>query len=208
MMKKNQRATNGVKNLINSSNRINVDSKLTQIALLLEYAFEHKVDFKNRIIKLSKDIDAEEFDRVDTALTEMESQSRAGVTIKINSSGGEVYHALAIIGRLKKSKCKITTEGYGHVMSAATMILAAGDSRHISKYAFFMHHEASYEVDGRHSFVKNEVKQKDKEEELWSKWMEELTKTPMKFWLKQGIGKDAYFSAEELLKLGVVDEVF
>ncbi len=196
------------RNLLSSSVRANVDSKLTQAALILEYAFEYNVNFKERIITISKEIDAEEFNRIDNALTELESQNRKSVTIRINSPGGEVYQALAIIGRLKRSPCNIITEGYGHVMSAATLILAAGDRRKISTYAFFMHHESSYGVDGRHSEIKAAVKQAEAEEHKWAQWMAELTSKDKKFWLTTGVTTDAYFDAEELMKLGVVDEIF
>lgn len=207
-MKKNQKRINKTKNLIGLSTKANIDTKLTQTALLLEYSFGFKVDFKNRIITISGDIDQEQFEIVEAGLTEMESQSRAGVTIKINSSGGEVYQALAIVGRLKESKCKITTKGYGHIMSAATMILAAGDSRKISRHSFFMHHEASYALEGKHSHLKNEVKQAEKEERFWAEWMTEYSTAPKNFWATNGVGVNAYFTAQELLDLGVVDEIF
>lgn len=203
---KKNRSVNKSRNLI-SGKASNVDTKLAQAALLLEYSFGFKVDFKNRIIVISGDIDSDTFEIVEAAMTEMESQSRKTITIKINSPGGEVYQALAIVGRIRDSKCKIVTIGYGHMMSAATMILAAGHDRSASKYSFFMHHESSYEVDGKHSEIKNEVAQAEIEDDCWSEWMEELTKKPKKFWKKTGSGVNAYFKPKELVGLGVIDYV-
>lgn len=191
-----------------AANKGTMDAKLSQAALLLEYTFGFKVDFKNRVILLSGEIDQEMFEIVEAGLTEMESQSRSTVTIKINSPGGEVYQALAIVGRLKKSKCKIITEGYGHIMSAATLVLACGDERKISKYAFFMHHETSYGIEGKHSELKAEVMQAEREEQCWAQWMEEWSQKPKKFWTDNGRTKNAYFSPDQLLKFGVVDEIF
>jgi ATP-dependent Clp protease protease subunit len=188
--------------------KANVDTKLSQAALLLEYSFGFKVDFKNRIIVICGDIDSSVFEIVEAAMTEMESQSRKTITFKINSGGGEVYQALAIVGRMRNSKCKILTEGYGHMMSAATMILAAGDERSASKYSFFMHHESSYMVDGKHSEIQNEVANAEREEDFWAQWMEEFTKQPKKYWKKTGVGTNAYFSADKLVDLGVIDYVF
>lgn len=196
------------RNFVSTTPKGNVDSKLTQAALLLEYSFGFKVDFKNRIITISGEIDQDMFEVVEAGLTEMESQNRRSVTIKINSPGGDVYQALAIVGRIKESSCNIITKGYGHIMSAATMILASGDTRKVSKFAFFMHHESSYELDGKHSDLKNEVAQMEREEDCWAQWMEEFTTQPKKFWAKSGVGKNAYFNAEQLVQLGVVDEVF
>jgi ATP-dependent protease ClpP protease subunit len=109
---------------------------------------------------------------------------------------------------MKESKCHIVTRGYGHIMSAATMILAAGNKRYISKFAFFMHHETEYAIEGKHSDIKNEVHQTEIEEQYWSQWMSEFTKKSKAFWQKTGISKNAYFNSRQLVELGVADEVF
>lgn len=184
------------------------ESRLTQAAILLEYSFEHNIDFKNRIIRISGELDAAKFDLVDAGLSEMESQGRSSVTIRINSPGGDIYHALAIVGRLKSSKCQIITEGYGHVMSSATLILACGDKRRMSSYGYFMHHESSHTLEGTTSQVRAEVMQNEREEKAWAEWMAELSSRDTKFWYKTGVGKNSYFSAEELLETGVIDEIF
>lgn len=195
-------------NYIASETKANIDSKVAQASLLLDYSFGYKVDFKNRIITISGDIDSDAFEIIDAGLTEMESQSKKTVTIKINSGGGDTYQAGAIVGRLRESKCKIVTKGYGHIMSAATLILASGQERLCSKYALFMHHESSYGMEGRHSDAKDFIQQMEKEDDLWSAWMESFTKKPAAYWKKTGVRKDAYFTAEDLLELGVVDELF
>lgn len=196
------------KNLFEGSGKATMDNKLSVTALNLGIAFEYGVNFKERTITISTDIDESLFTMVDVALTEMESQSKQAVTLRINSPGGDTYAAMAIVGRLKNSKCQIVTEGYGHIMSAGTILLACGDKRKVSKYAWFMHHEASYGVDGRHSAIKGAVAQIEREEKAWNKWMGEFTKKDSKFWDKHGIGTDAYFSADELIELGVADMVF
>lgn len=166
------------------------------------------VDLKNRIIRLSNDIDTETFDIIDAGLTELEAQSKKTVTIRICSPGGSVYDALAIIGRMEKSKCKIITEGYGQIMSAATAILAAGDERRMSRRAWFMVHEGSYEVGGKHSDIMNYVNQAEREENQWASLMEELTGTPKQMWLTESKAQDTYFSAQQCLQLNVVDKLF
>jgi len=189
--------------------RGSIDSKLTQKAMLLSYQFDYGVNFEDRIIKLTGEINAEMFDLVDTALTELENLGKKDITIKINSPGGEAYQAMAIVGRMAESKCKIVTKGYGMVMSAATIILAAGTRRReMSRFGQFMWHECSYEIDGRHSHIKDAAVQVDLEERFWAKSMAKFTKKTAKFWLEQGVRKDANFSPEQLLKLGVVDGIF
>jgi ATP-dependent protease ClpP protease subunit len=178
------------------------------IGLNRQYLFEYGVNFKERIITISDEISEGSFDVLDAALQEMESESHNPVTLRIKSPGGSVYEAIAMVGRIKASPCPIITEGYGMVMSAATMLLSAGAKRRVSRYTWFMHHESAYSIGGRHSEVKAYVAQAEREEQVWAVWMAELTGKPAKFWATKGIHVDAYFTADQLVKLGVADEVF
>ena len=111
--------------------------------LRLDYLFEQGVNFVDRVIQINEEIDDHSFSFLDAALSELERSSKKTITIKINSPGGSVYDALAMIGRLNSSSCRIVTEAYGHVMSAATLLLAAGKKRRMSKYCVFMAHQMS-----------------------------------------------------------------
>jgi len=178
-----------------------------RLELHLKFLFEHGVNFKERVITLSDDIDEQEFLRIDAALTEMESHGKSTITLRINSEGGCVYDALAIAGRIRKSKAHIVTEGYGCVMSAATIILAAGKTRKMSAIAWYMYHEASYEVEGRHSAVKAFVKQAEREEKKWAETMARFSDMDEEFWREKGIAIDAYFTPEQLMEYGAIDEI-
>lgn len=197
---------------MNSRNNKDVDT----IALHLEYLFEKNVNFKDRIITVAEDITAELFLKLDAALTEMESHNRKAVTIRIMSEGGHVDAAVAIVGRIRSSKCKIITEGYGYIQSSATLILASGHHRRISEYAEFMHHESRYglaDTDATQSaFKHSEIKEKwlveEKLEDRWAVYMATFSKKSKRFWREKGTDKDAWFSPKELIKMGVVDEIF
>ncbi len=187
----------------------NTDNRLTHAQLMLGYMFEWGVDFQRRVINLTGDVDDSMYDILDVALTAMEAESKSTVTIKINSLGGDTYAAMAIVGRIRESTCYIVTKGYGAIMSAATLILAAGRRRMMSKFGWFMWHEASYDPGyDRHSNHKALIQQQEKEEKYWAKYMAEFTSKNEKFWAENGVVKDAYFSAAQLLKMGVVDELF
>jgi len=181
---------------------------LERKALQLQYSFDWGVDIENRVVRISGDIETGFFDFLDAALCELESQSKGAIVIRINSPGGEVYEALGMAARIRACKRQIVTEGYGHIMSAATLLLASGDKRKMSHLAHFMHHEASYGLEGSHSYIKNEVEQADREHKQWATTMEELTGTAAKFWLTEGIGRNAYFDADTCRDLGIVDEIF
>lgn len=179
-----------------------------RLALNLEYAFNWGVDIKNRVIRITEDIDQDLFSFMDSALTTLESINRKGITIKISSYGGEVHSALSIVARIQESKCQIHTKGYGTIMSAATVILASGDKRSMSRLASFMHHESQVIVEGGLDEVKNELRQHDTEEILWNRLMFELTAVPENYWSTRGIGKNFYCNADKCLELNIVDEVF
>lgn len=185
------------------------DMALDLEKLRFDFLFEKGIDFRARSFQLTGLVGEDfDFSFVDCAIAELERHStRKAITIKINSHGGSVVEALAIVARIKAAKCPIIVEGYGVIQSAATMILAAGSKRRISKYAQFMHHQASYYVDGKHEDIKNMVTQCEKEERLWCEWLAELTNKPASFWYKKA-KKDFFITANECLEFGIVDEIF
>lgn len=168
---------------------------------------EHKLDIVSRSIVISGEIDDECFAYFDSRLAILESINNEPVTIKICSTGGSTYEAGAIIGRMKASKCSFITEGYGCVMSAATLILAAGDKRRLSRYAWFMHHGPRWGTEGRHANIKEAVIQTDREDTEWNKWMGEFSKKDTQFWKTWSGHSDLYLSPEEAKKHGVIDEI-
>lgn len=181
---------------------------LEQEKLRLEYLFEQGIDLKHRIIRITGPIGDGTFEEFDCQLTELEkSNARKTVTVRINSPGGSVYDALAIVGRIKSSSCPVITEGYGHIMSAATLVLAAGKRRKMSMYAWFMFHKSQYMVGGSHDDVIEAVEQAEREEKFWAKWMAEMSEKDAKFWYNSAKKKDFYMTAEECLKVGIIDEI-
>lgn len=193
------------------------DSELEKLKFNMEQSLDNGVDLKNRTIRVTGVIgepspldfgsDYFDFNLLDYALTEMEAQSDEPITLKINSPGGDVYDALAIIGRMKASKCEIVTEAYGHAMSAATLILMAGDIRKMSKYCVPMYHEISYGVGGDHESIKEQVAQSEKELRRWASYYEEFSNKNTKFWLTKMKKKEFYPTPEQMLDYGAIDEV-
>lgn len=196
------------------------DSKLDTLKHELEVNLEHGMDFKNRIIRISGSIgdcssplaggseDYFDFNLLDIAMTKMEQESETQpITIKINSEGGLVYEALAMIGRIKNSPCTIITEGYGSVMSAATLILMAGDTRRLSRFCCTMFHSMQYGTDGAHDDIKDQVAQADKEMKKLAGYYEEFSTEKASFWTRKIKKKEYYPTAEEMLSHGAIDEV-
>jgi ATP-dependent protease ClpP protease subunit len=168
---------------------------------------DHSLDIDKRTLTFSGEIEDGTFDYFDARVTILENQSDEPITIKLCSIGGSTYEAGAIIGRMKASKCDFTVEGYGCVMSAATLILASGKIRKLSKYAWFMHHGPRWGTEGNHANIKEAVKQTEREDTEWNKWMGEFTKKDAAFWKKWSGHSDLYLSPQEALEYGIVDEI-
>ena len=65
------------------------------------------------------------------------------ITVKINSLGGDVNHALAIHDLLAEHPALVTTQINGLCASAATIVAMAGKERRMSKNALFLIHQCS-----------------------------------------------------------------
>jgi len=185
-----------------------IDSVVAIKELQAELALKYNLDYQQRSFWINGEINDKMLKHVEGCLSLLEADSHKAITIRINSSGGEAYAALAIVSRIRASKCSVRTEGHGHIMSAATLILACGYKRTISKLASFMYHEASYWVGGRHSEAKAWVEQFEREEKNWAEAMASFTSKDSDYWLELGRHTDKFFTPTELVELGVVDKVF
>ena len=178
-------------------------------SLRLEYCFDKGINFKDRIIQITGAIEENSsFDWLDAALTEMERGTKKAITIKINSPGGSVYEALAMVDRIKEAKCQIVTKCYGHAMSAAGLLLASGDKRLIGARSWFMHHEISGGTIGTLSEIKDSTEQMEREMKEWARAMADFTFYDQSFWLDAAHRKDFYLDAQQCVDFGVVDELF
>lgn len=184
-----------------------LDSVVAAKELLIETAFKYNIDFKQRSFWINGTINEKMLRHVEACLSVLESDSNKTITVRINSPGGYCYEALAIVSRLRASKCRIKTEGHGHIMSAATLILACGHKRSISSLASFMYHEASGGIGGRVSEIQAWAAQYQREQELWSKTMAQFTNKDASFWQEAGKHTDKFYDCDELIEMGVVDKI-
>jgi ATP-dependent Clp protease protease subunit len=133
------------------------------------------------------------------------------LTLYINSDGGSLQDAFALIDVMKKSKKTIRTIGIGSVCSSAFLIFASGTKgeRFISPTATAMCHQYSDGLTGKY----HDIKATAKEHELINKRMVDLLKECTELntsTIKRKLlpPSDAYFTAEELIELNVADAIF
>jgi ATP-dependent Clp protease protease subunit len=130
------------------------------------------------------------------------------IKLIINSFGGEVYSGLALIDVIDSSQTPIHTICHGTAMSMGLIVYAAGHVRQSSKYATFMYHEALYELEGKVSFHKQEIKETERIDKICDAYLISKTKFTDKV-LKPHRDKQAewYFDVKTAQRYGLVDEI-
>ena len=165
----------------------------------------------NGIHYLSGDIAQENVDlAIKWLLYENLDPKEKTLTLFVNSTGGDLYQAFALVDMMNNSKHTIRTIGTGAIMSAAFIIFASGTKgeRYISENAGIMCHQFSNTIENKYHDLKAQMKETD----LCNARMLEI--------LKQATGKnedtvklhllptsDVYLTAQEMIDIGAADHL-
>lgn len=130
------------------------------------------------------------------------------LSMYINSDGGDLTDALALIDVMKSSRYKIKTVGIGVIASAAFLVFACGErgSRIISKNTSIMCHQFSCGVVGKQHDLEAHYKEMELTKERVMNILKEATGLSSKI-IKEKLlmPTDAWLTADELIKYGVAD---
>lgn len=139
----------------------------------------------------------------------LESKGKT-LTLYINSTGGDLYSAFALIDIMKHSQYPIRTIGIGAVMSSAFLIFASGSKgqRMAATNTSFMCHQFSSGVEAKYHDLKAEMK----ETELLNSKMVDILKdatglAPSVIRKKLLPASDVYLSSAEVLELNIADHI-
>ena len=134
------------------------------------------------------------------------------IDIRISTRGGSASEMFSVYDtmRLVRDKCDISTFGVGKVMSAGTLILAAGTKgkRKIMKNCRVMIHAVSAGSVGAIHNLQNELEEIQAIQDAYIRCLVEetdLTKRQLKKMLDQKV--NIYLTAEEAVEYGLADEV-
>ena len=130
----------------------------------------------------------------------------------ISSTGGCVNDMFGIydLMRLVKANRHIATFGYGKVASAAVLLLAAGTpgKRHIAKNARVMLHHCSANVSGTQPHVQTSYTELKKVEGMMVEALAQNSNLSVgEIYNIFSRNTDEFFSAEEVLEMGLVDKI-
>jgi len=144
-------------------------------------------------------------------LTENRNPSGESLQLYINSEGGSLNDALAIIDIMHQSEIPITTVGLGSVMSAGFLIFASGKKgkRLIGKNSSLMCHQFSHELSGKYHDIKTTFRETERINERMVDVLfhacgmkKNLIRTKL---LKP---TDVWLSPGDVIKLGIADHIF
>lgn len=130
------------------------------------------------------------------------------LTIYINSLGGNLYDAFALIDVMRASKHPIRTIVVGTAMSAAFLIFASGTKghRYVAKNASLMCHQFSESTEGKYHDIKATMKENELCNEKMVTVLKDATGLSTSMIKKKLLpASDVYLSAKEVIDLGVAD---
>jgi ATP-dependent Clp protease protease subunit len=132
------------------------------------------------------------------------------LTVYINSTGGSLYDAFALIDIMKNSKFPVRTIAMGACMSAAFLIFASGTKgeRYAAKNASLMCHQFTESMDNKYHDLKATMRENDLCNQRMIDILREATGlSAARIKSKLLPASDVYLTADEAVDLGVADRL-
>lgn len=133
-------------------------------------------------------------------------EQRNPIKIFINSPGGDLDATLSFIGLMEISKTPIHTINACWAYSAAGLILMAGHKRYALPNSECLIHSGSGQLGGTFDQTTEQMKNYKYLVDKMRDFILDKTKIEQKLF-KKNSQKDWYITTEEMLSLGIVDEI-
>jgi ATP-dependent Clp protease protease subunit len=179
-----------------------------------DFNAEDRVDIKlleNSVHFLTGDIDEENIEKCIKWITYENLDNKSKIlTLYINSTGGSLYDAFALIDIMRNSAHPIRTIGIGAVMSAAFLIFAAGSKgeRYAAANTSFMCHQFSESMDNKYHDLKATMVENDLCNQKMIAVLKDATGlAPSVIKKKLLPASDVYLTAEEVVELSIADQL-
>ena len=168
------------------------------------------LDYKDSIIFINSEINDQSLSDLIIrmrSLLQHRKDKDAPVNLMINSPGGDVHEMLGIIDYIESLDVKVNTICRGRAFSAAAIILTCGTgSRMMSKRSTVMFHQSSSFLGGKMSDITAYLDNVKNLEKTIYTMLADRTKKDANWW-KDNMKSDLYLSAEELVEIGVIDQI-
>lgn len=164
---------------------------------------------ENRIVFLIGEINHVSAARVMMQMLYLENQKRGNeISLYINSPGGSVDDTLALYDTMRFLSSPVSTYCIGRAYSGAAVLLASGAKkrRFVLPHAKVMIHQPYGGVTGQAEDIRIQAEQIIKAKAELNRIIAHHTGQPLER-VQRDAERDKYFSAEEAVGYGLVDEV-
>ncbi|GMV25218.1 MAG: ATP-dependent Clp protease proteolytic subunit 2 [Phycisphaerae bacterium] len=164
---------------------------------------------ENRVVFLIGEINQASAARVMMQMLYLENQKRGSdINFYINSPGGAVDDTLAIYDTMRFMSSPVSTYCLGRAYSGAAVLLTAGQrgKRYILPHAKVMIHQPYGGVTGQAEDIRIQAEQIIKAKAELNRIISENSGQPIEN-VQRDSERDKYFTAEEAVRYGLVDEV-
>jgi len=137
-------------------------------------------------------------------------ETEVPLTLFINSMGGSLTDAFALIDIMHNSRRKIRTFGIGNVMSAAFLVFTSGlkGERYIGKNTSIMCHQYTGEIYGKHHDLTAQYKETESLNQRMVEVLKKATYLDERTIKKRLLPpSDVWLSPDEIIDLGIADNL-
>ena len=165
---------------------------------------------KSRTVIISQQVNSELSSKVLNQLVLLEQEDpKKGITVFINSPGGEIFSGFAIFDTLRFIECPITTVVTGFAASMGSILsLAADEGRRFAmpQAKIMIHQPMLMGYQGRAADCEIQAKEILKTRDHLINLYSEQTGRDYEE-IKQAIDRDNWFTAQEALEFGLLDSI-
>lgn len=164
---------------------------------------------EDRVIFLGEWIDSPVANTIIAQLLYLEkADSKAPITLYVNSPGGHVTAGLAIYDTMQHIKCPVSTVAVWLAASMGSIVLAWGEKwmRYALPHAEILIHQPLWGAEGQASDIILAARHIEKTWEILYKILAKHSGKSLEK-VKQDCDRDNFMSAEEAVKYGLIDKI-
>lgn len=177
----------------------------------LDYFFSSNLHVPSRTLYIGGDISETMTENVIKSLKILDEASSETISLIMNSPGGELINSFAIYDFIRNCRSYVVITVYGYAMSGGSLILQAADERILSENSSFMIHFGSDGYAGEHTtFLKTAEESKRLRSIMMDIYLEKIHEVNPEYkrsTLRKLLETDSYFSAKDVVELGLADKI-
>lgn len=166
------------------------------------------VDVDNRIVHLFDEIEQKNVSKVIRGMQLMLiKNAELPIHLYIDSYGGNLYSGFGLYDFIQSLNVEVHIYVTGCAMSAASVILMAGDHRYMYENSKIMLHSASGGVEGKGFEIINDAEEFKRIHRQMAELYASRSNVKAEKWAKDLKHENLYYRADEALELGLIDKI-